>query len=102
MYFYKIIYNFTHFSELFRNTANLEAVSRSEVRAMMDELKQGLLETYKEIALNHPINRPRPSHNTEPMPSTSGLNTKRYNPMSDDESDIDSDSGQHGSDVDYE
>ena len=69
---------------------------------MMLEFQQAMLESYKEIALNHSINRPQP---LEPIPSTSGLNTakpKRYNPMSDEDSDIEGELGQYGSDVDYE
>ena len=96
--------NFFVFSELFKNTANSKVVSYGEVRAMMLEFQQAMLESYKEIALNHSINRPQSSSH-EPTPGTSGLNTaktKRYNPMSDDDSDIEGDLGQYGSDVDYE
>ena len=69
---------------------------------MFSDFKKSLMESMKEVALNHTINRPQSSLSSEPKPSTSGMNAgKRYNPMSDDESDYESDLGQYD-DLDYE
>ena len=70
---------------------------------MLADIKREMMESMKEVALQHQINRLQPIHAQDPKPGTSGLsNNKRYDPLSDDESDAESELGQYGSDVDYE
>lgn len=74
-------------SELFRNTSNMQVVSHAELKAILDEFKNSMVQSVKEIALNHSINR----QPLQPVASTSGMSKpKIYNPLTDSESEAES------------